>query len=75
MFAFDTRSFLTEHFGTARSLTAFVRAYGFDAPNDAAVDKWFQRGSVPSDWFALLVTLLSMDRPEGAKLSRFLRRG
>jgi hypothetical protein len=75
MFAFDTKSFLTEHFGSARSLIAFFHAYGFDAPSEAAADKWFQRASVPSDWFALIVTLLSMDRPEGAQLSRYLRSG
>jgi hypothetical protein len=60
---FDTARFLRENFKSGGGLIAFLRAYNApDVPKEAAAEKWFQRGSVPGDWLALLIGYLEIDR-------------
>jgi hypothetical protein len=65
LFAFDR--FLDERFQTPRGLLAFLSAYNAPLPNAAAVEKWFQRKTVPSEWFAVLLAYLELE--EGCPLS------
>lgn len=70
---FDHKAFLTENFRTPSELAARLRAYGFDAPKDDTISKWFRRGSVPSEWLGLLGGLLEVERGGEPILSPYLR--
>lgn len=58
---FEAKRFLTDKFGSAGGVVALLGAYGADVPNRAAVDKWFQRGSIPADWLAVLLAFLEIE--------------
>lgn len=72
---FDTKSFLIDCFKTPTGLIAFLRAYNADLPSDETARKWFQRGSVPADWFAYLLAWLEIDRGAPISLARYLDAG
>lgn len=69
---FDSKKFLREHFKSPSELVAFVRLYRTSAPREAAVDKWFRRGSIPSDWLPVLLALLEIDRGGPVSLIAYL---
>jgi hypothetical protein len=72
---FRTRQFLVDMFGNAQGLVSFLRAYDSPTPAPAAVDKWFQRESIPSHWFPLLLVYLELDRGSPVSLSSYLEVG
>jgi hypothetical protein len=70
---FDTRRFLADKFKTPASLISFVKAYGVAPPKEAATAKWFQRGSVPSEWFAVLLAVLELDDGRPVSVAGYLK--
>lgn len=69
---FRSKAFLADHFGNAQGVLAFLRAYNGPTPTDAAVLKWFQRGSVPGDWLTVLLCYLELDRGSPVSLVAYL---
>lgn len=57
---FDAKKFLCDHFGTVGSVMAFASAYGVSL-SQAAVQKWFQRSSMPGQELALLLGFLELE--------------
>jgi hypothetical protein len=70
---FDAQQFLTVNFKTPTGLVSFLRAYGANLPADEAVRKWFQRGAVPAEWFAVLLAYLEIDRGTPVSVIDYLR--
>ena len=70
---FQTRRFLIDHFGNAPGLLAFLGAYDAPCPNPAAAEKWFQRASVPSEWFSLVLSYLEIDHGKPVSLIPYLQ--
>jgi hypothetical protein len=58
---FDARRFLADKFKTPGGVVAFVTAYGRTPPSLHAVEKWWQRNSLPADWLAILLSLLEIE--------------
>jgi hypothetical protein len=58
---FRTKQFLVDHFQTVQGVVSFLGAYDAPLPNAAAVQKWFERGSIPSDWLPLLLCYLEIE--------------
>jgi len=69
---FQTVRFLDDHFASKGALIEFVAGYGLRAPNVPAVDKWWLRASVPSDWFPLLLALLELERGSPVSLTPYV---
>jgi hypothetical protein len=59
---FDTKRFLKDQFRTPVELHTLMQSYGVDVPREGTVSQWFQRASVPSTWFPVLLAVLEMDR-------------
>lgn len=55
---FDARGFITDKFGTPPQLRAALYAQGFDAPTLFTISKWMQRGSIPGNWLAAMISVL-----------------
>ncbi|AKR54370.1 hypothetical protein XM25_00830 [Devosia sp. H5989] len=53
-------------------MLAFLGAYKAPAPKAAAVEKWFQRASVPSDWLPMLLAYLEIDYGGPVRLAPYL---
>lgn len=69
---FEARRFLVEHFGTPQGVVSYLRAYGVVPPGVTTVEKWFQRASIPSEWFPLLLACLELDRGGPVSVSKYL---
>jgi hypothetical protein len=67
------KRFLVESFGSTQGLLSFLRAYSVDyPPSDAAVAKWFYRGSIPADWLFILLAYLQIDRGSPVDVAAYL---
>jgi len=71
---FEFKRFLREMFGSPQGLMSFLRAYG-ETPGQAAVEKWFYRGSIPGDAFASILGYLHIDRGVPFPVADYLVRG
>lgn len=72
---FDTKRFLTEHAGTPHGVLALFSAYGIDPPGFDAVEKWFQRRSIPSAWFPIVLCLVELENGKPTRLAGYLHSG
>lgn len=72
--SFDFRGFLRRYFKTPAGVVSFLRAYGASLPEEEAVRKWFSRGAVPADWFAVLLAYVEIDEGAPPRLAPFLGR-
>lgn len=72
---FQTRRFLVDHFKNPPGLLAFLGAYRAPTPESAAAQKWFQRGSVPSDWLPVVLSYLEIDNGAPISLIPYLEVG
>jgi hypothetical protein len=70
---FDFTRLLNERFVNPAGLVAFLEAYGLKAPKESAVEKWFQRGTVPSPWLPILLAYLEIEDLKPVPLARYLR--
>jgi hypothetical protein len=40
-----------------------------------AIQKWWQREKIPSEWFALILALIELDQGEPVRLAQYLTSG
>ena len=69
---FEARRFLEENFGDIGGLIARCRAANVEPPNEAAVQKWRQRNSIPGEWLTKLVSVLEAERGEAVSLRPYM---
>jgi hypothetical protein len=69
---FDTGRYLRETFQTPAGLMTFLSAYGAPTPQNEAVHKWFQRGSIPGNWLPVLLAFTEIDEGKPVTLIPFL---
>jgi len=69
---FNCKRFLRELFGSPQGLLSFLRAYGSASPGAPAVEKWFQRESVPSGWLVILLAYLEVEHGAPISLNAYL---
>lgn len=55
---FNSTDFLHDHFGTPDGVLGLIAKHGGAMPQRPAVIKWFSRGSVPGDWWPVLLQVL-----------------
>ncbi len=72
---FDSHAFLTERFGSPKNVLVLFTAYGVDAPSAAAVEKWFQRRSVPSEYLPIMACIVELESGEPVRFAQYLRQG
>lgn len=69
---FRTKRFLVDHFSAPKGVISFLDAYGAALPKEPTVEKWFQRGSIPSEWLPVLLAYLEIDRGGPVSLIAYL---
>lgn len=72
---FDFRSFLTEQFQKPQNVLYLFSSYGVETPSHAAVEKWFQRASVPGEYLPVMLCILEIERGEPLRLTRYWQGG
>jgi hypothetical protein len=70
---FDALAFLTEQFSSPQNILVMFNAYGMRPPNLAAVEKWFQRRSVPSEYLPMLICILELEKGGPVGLARYVK--
>ena len=69
---FDFADFLTSHWGNADNLHSFLKTYGRDYQRPTLY-KWFLRGTIPAEGFAILLALLEIDSGKPISLVGYMR--
>jgi hypothetical protein len=72
---FDAVKFLNEEFGVAAQLVARVGVYMRSAPTVEAVEKWYRRGSIPSAWLPVLLSVKELETGAAVRLAQYLGEG
>lgn len=64
---FDCGAFLKGEFGDPDGVVGLLGKHGSAVPQREAVRKWFERRSLPGEWFPIL--LITLERETGAPVS------
>ena len=72
---FATNRFLEDHYRDPDGVVGAFNAYSLDIPPRDTVRKWFARGSIPSEWFPMLVAVRELDTGEPIRLAPYLTKG
>ncbi len=68
---FRAKDFLRDYFQTVGGVVSHCRAAEVEPPNEAQVQKWFDRNSIPGDWLTTLLTVLEKEKGEPVSLARY----
>jgi hypothetical protein len=68
----DLRKFISDELHNPQNVLAMFSRYGFLGPKVSAVEKWFQRGSVPSDWLVPILALIELERGRPVSLAKYI---
>ena len=63
--------FLRRYWSDPERLVHWTRTMGAEPPSVGAANKWFQRESVPTEWFGTLLALLEIERGKPVSLIEF----
>lgn len=69
---FRYKAFLTEQLGSRDNVLGLFSAYGLTAPAAAAVEKWFSRERIPSEWLPTILAILELEMGKPVRLSSYL---
>lgn len=69
---FDFKKFLLSHWRNAEMLQRFLETYGFTELKRDSIYKWFLRGAVPTEWFAVLLCLLELEKGGPVSIAGYL---
>lgn len=70
-FMFDAAAFMKTYFSGPGQIYGLLVAYGL-TPKEDTVGKWWQRKSVPTEWFAVILGVLELENGAPVRLVPFL---
>lgn len=70
---FNHAKFMGDNFRDADGLIGLFSVYRVACPAKDTVRKWFERGSIPSEWFVMAVCVLELDRGEPVSLVEYIK--
>lgn len=71
---FDCLRFMNDQFGNADAVIGLANHFNVDVPTKDTLRKWFERGSIPSDWWPIVLALLEMERGEPVSVLSYIAR-
>jgi hypothetical protein len=69
---FNFKAFLLEHWRNAEMLHRFLVIYGINDLKRDSIYKWFLRGTIPAEWFAVLIALLELEKGKPVSVAGYL---
>ena len=72
---FDGKKFLTENYHTPQHVKTVMGQYGFTDLTLAAVEKWWQRESIPGAWLPVLIAVKEIETGNPISIAKYLRAG
>jgi len=70
---FDVAGFLDSNFGNADGVLGLTAKHCDRVPQRDTARKWFERGSVSSDWFPELIYALEMEHGTPVSLADYMK--
>ena len=69
---FDFKRFLTDHWRDADTLHSYLALYGMKYQR-ATLYKWFLREAIPSEAFAILLSLLELESGKAPSIAQYIK--
>lgn len=69
---FRYKAFLTDQLGSRDKVLGLFSAYRLPGPAAAAVEKWFSRERIPSEWLPVILAILELETGKPVRLSSYL---
>jgi len=69
---FDAKGFISDNFRHHSRICPFLRSYGIQAPDEATVEKWYYRSSIPAVWLVVLLVALEWEHERPVSLVPYL---
>ena len=69
---FATTRFLEDQFGDPDAIAGLAALYDVSVPSKDTMRKWFSRGSISSEWWPVLISLLEKYHGCPVSLSRYV---
>lgn len=74
MARFNSKKFFARYFPDMAGLPSLMTAYGFDAPQAAALEKWRSRETVPGAWLPVILGVLELEHGAPVSILPFIDR-
>lgn len=71
---FDGKKFLAENYHSPQHTQTVLSQYGFPV-KVAAVEKWWQRESVPGAWWPVLIAIKEIETGKPFSVVKYIRAG
>lgn len=68
----DQRAFLKKELLTPQNVLALFSRYGFLPPSYTTVEKWFQRGKIPSAWLFVILAIMELEQGQPVSVSKYI---
>jgi hypothetical protein len=72
---FDTMRFIDDHLVNADAVVGLANHLRVDVPTKDTLRKWFTRGSIPGEWWPVMLALLEKDAGRPVSLVQYLEGG
>lgn len=72
---FNTLKFLVDNFETPTGLKTLLDTHIASSPPRDTVRKWFERDSIPGEWWPAVVFVLERQRGKPVSLADYIRTG
>lgn len=72
---FDCLTFLSENFNSPSGVVGLLAKHGFETPQPDTARKWFARGSIPSEWWPILIIVAFAEARGSLNLRAYINGG
>jgi len=72
---FDSLAFLNANFNTPSGVVGLLAKHGFETPQLDTARKWFARGSIPSEWWPIVIIVAFAEAHGSLNLRAYVKGG
>ena len=69
---FDTARFIDDHLINPDAVAGLASSLSVDVPAKDTLRKWFERGSIPGEWWPILLALIETDNGSPVSLKEYM---
>ena len=72
--AFDTAAFIVDHLISPDAIVGLANHFNIEVPAKDTLRKWFERGTIPGEWWPVVLAMLELESGKPVSVVEYLRR-